>query len=1382
MKLVLAVCLFSIAMVQASLTLHIQSPWRGDAAKEAYFLHILGSPTSYNPSFGESSETRMTSEGNGWFSFTWNKNVSDFQNWEVFSVKACPNTSDNNYNNNNCVAWQDAGGLALSFAVHSTFGSDTEVWLYTESDGSFVKSFVAPGSKIVWFKSPWGNKALPRMIFGADSVLMRFAVDDSSRCGWFYGAVTPSMLAKTPLKQAYFERYHAPYLAFPDKGTVDLSEALNLQDTVFVDGTSAAAAVELSMGKTGECFDSSRTLHVYHPWRANTTYRDSAVYISVDNNILTNPTALDSSGEYKRWWRYDFPASVAAKSEWSSTAALFNIFRRKNDWPAVTYFTEAKRPVISSFFPQGVYEAWIFTYNNERYEVSYAPLEEKIVRLMSPWDDMSPSMIVNGDTVKMGPFSGDTCGWYQGAYYKHLDEWNVTFKQTFGFDVYTASGAKDGDFIGLDSAMALSNVVWVYPYPTLSSKPTVSTEFPGRLGICPTMQISAMVLDWAGENHPDSVDVDFGGIYDGNDYTEVTFLDSLQQVTTNRKCQGHVEGMVQDTLVNGLPARVDSLVYPWARCSAAREVERWFVPETLATDAAGKKYTNAVCRDIDLVLDDEGFWLADITEAGDCNDPVNPGFYPIDDFKYLDSAMTLYNPKYDSVVQGCRHNYSFAMKISAQFQYVKGQYFEFRGDDDVWVYINNRLVVDIGGCHSPVERAVYLDTIGQNNPAQKLVEGETYPFHIFFSERNATGSNFKMRTSINLQTEKTYYPVEIPTKDGTIQYEIWQMLIDESLSCDVSSVSKVDTIPAASLFILKGPGLPDGGDTLSPGVNYGGIFVSETMSGFSIDTNIVVKSRTLAPGSYTLYFYLESDLSQSSKVYFTVPEYPLPDIVFADSLWNPIDPDSVKLGEYAFIPYAVRVMAFYMGAPCDSGCDAALTFFTKDSLTLTDEVGGLLDSVKMKDGRALFYVMGTEAVENGSFQISGAAYANVLTWSKIHLEKPPVPVPTGGFMYDRDGDGVADSLVLSYGEPIVDDNVPDSVSWQFGDSLWHVTAGLKNMESHRVKDSLLVFAADSLLSFLFTGGTSGEAYVGSYSSLFRKAVTDTLTGVTDTLNFRVSGVIRDRMGPVISNAIVTPRSENLYALSVVFSEDIDSCDVPFDSIFEIRAWRDGVESSFKIHPIRGKRSDNRYEVYYTNENGVLPSVGDSIRFAPGIAQDLSGNVAAENNRWVRLVGEQYIVVESAKIFDARFSALENTKDSSAVVPFKVNLGITYENAEKQVGLPGFLVKYDLAELSTASGAAPESLYVKYETSFFSNLGAFINSSSGKVLCSDELFGGDCTRNPGLLYLGWNARSASGRLVGTGAYVAKLKVKIGVLGKDSQKKSIVRSWGIRRTAD
>ena len=154
MRLVLLISLLYVVAAQASLTLHIQSPWRGDATKSSYKLHILGSPTSYNPIYGENSVTKMTSEGNGWFVYTWNKSVSDFQSWESFSVKLCPDSSDQNYNNNNCVAWTD-GTNALSFTPSTLFGSDTEVWLYTTSDMSYTKSFAAPGSKMVWFKSPW---------------------------------------------------------------------------------------------------------------------------------------------------------------------------------------------------------------------------------------------------------------------------------------------------------------------------------------------------------------------------------------------------------------------------------------------------------------------------------------------------------------------------------------------------------------------------------------------------------------------------------------------------------------------------------------------------------------------------------------------------------------------------------------------------------------------------------------------------------------------------------------------------------------------------------------------------------------------------------------------------------------------------------------------------------------------------------------------------------------------------------------------------------------------------------------------------------------------------------------------------------------------------
>jgi fibro-slime domain-containing protein/LPXTG-motif cell wall-anchored protein len=101
------------------------------------------------------------------------------------------------------------------------------------------------------------------------------------------------------------------------------------------------------------------------------------------------------------------------------------------------------------------------------------------------------------------------------------------------------------------------------------------------------------------------------------------------------------------------------------------------------------------------------------------------------------------------------HNYHFTMKLSTNFTYVAGQKFSFTGDDDVWVFIDKKLVVDLGGVHTSETGSVNLDTLG-------LTPGSTYDFDLFFAERHTTDSNFAMETSIKLN------PVEKETYDLTV--------------------------------------------------------------------------------------------------------------------------------------------------------------------------------------------------------------------------------------------------------------------------------------------------------------------------------------------------------------------------------------------------------------------------------------------------------------------------------------------------------------------------------------------------------------------------------------------------------------------------------------
>ncbi len=108
----------------------------------------------------------------------------------------------------------------------------------------------------------------------------------------------------------------------------------------------------------------------------------------------------------------------------------------------------------------------------------------------------------------------------------------------------------------------------------------------------------------------------------------------------------------------------------------------------------------------------------------------NPNYFPIDN-------QLLGN-------QGQSHNYGFTTQLHTVFTYQPGQTFSFVGDDDVWVFINNTLALDLGGVHSAESGSIDLDTLG-------LTAGHAYNFDVFFAERHTVASDLKIDTSIVFQ-------------------------------------------------------------------------------------------------------------------------------------------------------------------------------------------------------------------------------------------------------------------------------------------------------------------------------------------------------------------------------------------------------------------------------------------------------------------------------------------------------------------------------------------------------------------------------------------------------------------------------------------------------
>jgi fibro-slime domain-containing protein len=90
---------------------------------------------------------------------------------------------------------------------------------------------------------------------------------------------------------------------------------------------------------------------------------------------------------------------------------------------------------------------------------------------------------------------------------------------------------------------------------------------------------------------------------------------------------------------------------------------------------------------------------------------------------------------------GNPHNYSFCMEIHTQFEHTSGMNFEFNGDDDVWLFVNNALVMDLGFVHGSTSGTVSLDDL-------PLTFGETYPLDFFYCERQTAGSSIDLITNL----------------------------------------------------------------------------------------------------------------------------------------------------------------------------------------------------------------------------------------------------------------------------------------------------------------------------------------------------------------------------------------------------------------------------------------------------------------------------------------------------------------------------------------------------------------------------------------------------------------------------------------------------------
>lgn len=133
-------------------------------------------------------------------------------------------------------------------------------------------------------------------------------------------------------------------------------------------------------------------------------------------------------------------------------------------------------------------------------------------------------------------------------------------------------------------------------------------------------------------------------------------------------------------------------------------------------------------------------------------------FFPIDNgspfSKFSPGAPDPFGHLQTGTVDGkdvSLHNYGFTLELHTEFKYDEGagQVLRFQGDDDIWVYLNGKRVVDLGGVHQTQMDTVKLDEIKAD---LGLEDGKTYPMDFFFAERHVASSSVLITTNIALAT------------------------------------------------------------------------------------------------------------------------------------------------------------------------------------------------------------------------------------------------------------------------------------------------------------------------------------------------------------------------------------------------------------------------------------------------------------------------------------------------------------------------------------------------------------------------------------------------------------------------------------------------------
>ena len=178
------------------------------------------------------------------------------------------------------------------------------------------------------------------------------------------------------------------------------------------------------------------------------------------------------------------------------------------------------------------------------------------------------------------------------------------------------------------------------------------------------------------------------------------------------------------------------------------------------------------------------------------NAPEGDGFFPLDDDDVSEASdLTAPFGKTDEL-EGLTSIMQMKCNIVRNLYILKDlkEFFHLslKVIDDVYLFINGKLAMDIGGAHGRLSGNIDLND-EDTQTKLGLEEGETYTFDFFYMERHTTASNILIETNMYLEQASAKPSVKYTDKEGNELKDGDKVLLEKKLELTILQYQAVMT-------------------------------------------------------------------------------------------------------------------------------------------------------------------------------------------------------------------------------------------------------------------------------------------------------------------------------------------------------------------------------------------------------------------------------------------------------------------------------------------------------------------------------------------------------------------------------------------------------------